>query len=94
MTLSEYAIQSLRLDRQLRASSRITAYAVDALRIAEIMALVTLLFDLTPWGNLEQTPQQRIGFVVFFSLLMAAINLVRHPAVEATLDKTDRDAAT
>lgn len=92
MTLSEYAIQSLRLDRQLRASSRITAYAVDALRIAEIMALVTLVFDLTPWGDLDQTPQQRIGFVVFFSLLMAAINLVRNPDVEATLDKADRDA--
>lgn len=58
------------------------------------MALVTLLFDLIPWGTVEQTPQQRIGFVVFFSLIMAAINLVRHPAVEVTRDKADRDAAT
>jgi len=94
MTLSEYAIQSLRLDRRLRESSRITAYAVDVLRIAEIMALVTLLFDLTPWGAFEQTPQQRISSVLFFSLFIAALNLVRNPAVEATLDKTDRDAAT
>ena len=93
MTLTEYAIQSLRLDRQLRASSRITAFAVDALRTAEVMALVTLLFDLTPWGTVDQTPQQRIGFVVLFSLTMAAINLVRNPAVEATLDKADHDAA-
>ena len=90
MTLSEYALRSLHLDRQLRASSRITAYGVQALRMAEIMALLTLLSDLTPWRVVAESPGQRISFIAFFSLAMAALNLVRDPGIEEQLDALDR----
>jgi len=80
MTLTEYAIQSLRLDRRLRESSRISAYAVEAFRSATVMALVVLVSDLTPLSVADESPEQRIGFVIFFALLMPAVNLVRTSA--------------
>jgi hypothetical protein len=94
MTLTEYSIQSLRLDRRLRESSRISAYAVEALGIAKVMALVLLVSDLTPWSVANESPEGRMVFVIFFALGMAAVNLVRHPDAEATLDNLDRDAAS
>ena len=94
MTLTEYSIQSLRLDRRLRESSKISAYAVEAFRIATVMALVVLVSDLTPWRVANESPERRMGFVIFVALVLAAVNLVRSRWFEATLDTLDRDAAS
>lgn len=95
MKLTDYAIKSLRLDRELRSSSRIVAYALDAFRHASIMALLLLCLDLTPFALYPtEEPRRRLTFIILWALLMALINLVRNPSVEATLDKADRDAST
>lgn len=49
MSISAYSLKRLRLDRELRNRSRILAFGLDALRHAQIVALLVLLADLTRW---------------------------------------------
>ena len=95
MKLTEYATKSLRLDQELRSTSRVIAYALDAWRHAGIMALLLLVMDLTAWSPFAANePRTRLSFVALWALFMAVFNLWRFPAAEAPLDHPDRDAAT
>ncbi len=94
MKLTDYAIKSLRLNRELRTTSRIVAYALDAFRHAGILAFLLLCLDLTPWALFPAPDvRARLSFVVLWALCMALINLVRDPAI-AAISRKNRDAAT
>lgn len=95
MTIAQYSIKRLRLDRELRDRSRILAFGLDAFRHAQIMALLILLVDLTPWAFIEPgETAQRASFVLGWATLMATVYLLRASFLEVPFDRLDRDAAT
>jgi hypothetical protein len=94
VTVSDYSIKRLRLDRELRNQSRILAFGLDAFRHAQIMALLVLLADLTPWPLFDAGETgRRVSFVLGWAILMATVYLIRPSILHAPLDKLDRDAA-
>ncbi len=94
MTISQYSVKRLRLDRELRQRSRILAFGHDAFRHAQIMALIVLLLDLTPWAFFEPgESSRRASFVLGWAIFMAAFYLLRPSILYAPLEKLDRDAA-
>jgi formate-dependent nitrite reductase membrane component NrfD len=92
--ISQYSIKRVRLDRELRDRSRILAFGLDAFRHAQIMALLILLLDLTPWAFYEPGESaQRASFVLGWAILMATIYLFRPSFLEVPLEKLERDAS-
>jgi hypothetical protein len=94
MLVKDLAAQRWQRDREFRRDRRFLAFLMDFWRHAQIMALLVLLSDLTPWPlGADRTPGQRAFFVLGWAFLMALIYVVRPSLLEPKAPQ-DRDATT
>lgn len=71
MGFSEAAPSNGRAQEELARAHPLRSLLVDTGRNAGVMALVLTLEDLTPWPLYAGEPWARVGFIAFWSVLMA-----------------------
>ncbi len=93
MTIKDLALKRWQGDREFRRNQRGLAFLRDFFNHAQIMALLVLLSDLTPWPlGVDRTPGQRAFFVLGWAAIMAFIYFLR-PSILEPKASQDRDAA-
>jgi hypothetical protein len=77
MTITEYAVRSVALRKDIAASQPLIGYSIEVLRHAALMALALMFLDLGPSTAFNGTPWARARFIVGFGLLMGAVQVWR-----------------